>query len=90
MASRSKSAELLEKLNTSFAAVLLVAPTLIAPEMQAGKLMPWAFEPFPVAMTVAMPAERRELIALVIAGETLSHDWEYTSPPKLMLTDAMG
>jgi hypothetical protein len=62
-ASNVKKKALLEKLDTVLTVVPMlpssVEPTLIALEIQAGKEIPFVLPPFPDAITVAMPIERR-------------------------------
>ena len=66
---------------------LLVAPTLIAVETQAGELMALTALLLPAEMTVAMPADRR----LSIAGLTdePSHVEVFVPPPRLRFAEAM-
>ena len=84
-ASRSRICALLEKLDT--VSDLVVEPTLIAVEMQAGAPMAEVRLSLPDAITVAIPAERRRSIA-AFAGWSSQAD-AYWPPPRLMLTAAM-
>src|SRR5262245_25078889 len=91
-ASNERNDALLEKGSETASAIVpfepsSVEPTLIAVEMQAGKLRALMKPLFPDAMAVAIPTERRLSMA------TLS-DWvsqfvgNPCPPPRLMLTEA--
>ena len=69
------------------ASCLVVAPTLIAVEMQPGSLMPFTELLLPAEITVAMPTPRR----LSIAGltEEVSHGAVFSPPPRLRFAEAM-
>lgn len=69
---------------------LLVEPTLIAVEMQAGAPIPLLLPSFPDAITVAIPTERRLSIAALRAGSLASQGEEEAAPPRLRLTEAIG
>ena len=86
-ASRLRKLALFEKLDIAFC--LVVEPTLMADEMHAGKLIAPAAPSLPEATTVAMFAVRRELMAAVIAGDSLSQVAIKVPPPMLMFTEAM-
>ncbi len=77
----------LEFENDDIASVLVVEPTVIADEMQAGKLTPSANPLLPEAIAVAMPTERR--LSMIGLRESVSQLTVDLLPPRLMFTDAM-
>ena len=74
--------------NEATTSVLLVAPTLIADEMQPGALSAFTHPLFPAAMTVAIPTERR--LSMIRFVGSVSHGAVHDPPPRLRLADAIG
>ena len=63
--------------NEATTSLSLVAPTLTADEMQAGSPMALVSPPFPEAITVAIPSERRLSMTAFVAVFALSQlAWE--------------
>src|SRR5262245_9942894 len=84
-ARRLRIGALLEKFATK--SDFVVAPTLMALEMQAGAEMPSAKPSFPEAMTVAMPTERR--LSIIAFLGSVSREVENLPSPRLMLIAAI-
>src|SRR5438876_1125519 len=70
--------------NHETASVLVVEPTLIADEMQAGVDRPVADPELPAATTDAIPIARR--LSIIGLYGSSSHGASKRSPPRLMLT----
>src|ERR671937_133489 len=73
--------------NDAMTSDFVVAPTLMAVEMQAGEFKLFVSPSLPAATTVAMPADRR--LSMIAFVGSLSHAADDPPPPRLKFAATM-